>query len=131
MVLEEELTEELKELSRRQGTTLYMTLLAGWGALLGRLSGQKDIVIGTPVANRRRAELEKLIGFFVNTVAVRVDLEGRPSVEELVERVKMAVVGAQQHQDIPFEEVVELVQPASSLGHSPVFQAMVDGQDTE
>ena len=81
LVLDEELTAGLKELSRRHGTTLYMTLLAGWAALLARLSGQEDVVIGTPVANRGRAEIEGLIGFFVNTLALRVDLSGSPTVE--------------------------------------------------
>ena len=77
MELREKLTAGLKELSRRQGTTLYMTLLAGWAALLGRLSGQEEVVIGTPVANRGRAEIEGLIGFFVNTLALRVDVSGK------------------------------------------------------
>ena len=78
LVLDEKLTAGLKELSRRHGTTLFMTLLAGWAVLLARLSGQQDVVIGTPVANRGRAEIEGLIGFFVNTLALRLDLSGRP-----------------------------------------------------
>jgi len=88
--LDERLTAGLKDLSKRHGTTLYMTLLAGWAALLGRLSGQQDVVIGTPTANRGRAEIEGLIGFFVNTLAIRVDLSGSPTVEELLSRVKAA-----------------------------------------
>ena len=79
-MLDEELTAGLKELSRRHGTTLFMTLLAGWAVLLARLSGQQEVVIGTPVANRGRAEIEGLIGFFVNTLALRLDLSGSPSV---------------------------------------------------
>jgi amino acid adenylation domain-containing protein/FkbM family methyltransferase len=122
LVLDEKLTEGLKELSRRYGTTLYMTLLSGWAALLARLSGQKDVMIGTPVANRGRMEIENLIGFFVNTLALRVDVSGAPTVGELLERVKERVIGAQQHQDLPFERVVEIVQPARSLAHSPLFQ---------
>ena len=86
-------------------------------------------MIGTPVANRRRAEIEGLIGFFVNTLAMRVELGGRPRVGELLERVKGKALEAQQHQDIPFEQVVELVQPERSLGHSPVFQVMFAWQN--
>jgi len=96
--------------------------LAGWAALLSRLSGQKDVVIGTPVTNRGRAEIERLIGCFVNTLALRIDLSGKPSVAELLERVKSRVLEGQEHQDIPFEQVVELVRPVRSPSHSPLFQ---------
>jgi len=129
VVLNQELTGKLKELSARHGTTLYMTLLAAWAALLSRLSGQNDVVVGTPVANRGRVELEKLIGFFVNTLVLRVDVSGRPTVREVLHRVKRHVIAAQQHQDIPFEQVVELVQPARNLGHSPLFHVMFAWQD--
>src|SRR5882762_9017944 len=122
--LDTKLTFGLKELSRRHGATLYMTLLAGWAALLGRLSGQEDVVIGTPVANRGRSEIEGLIGFFVNTLAMRLDLAGSPTVGELLERVKEQALGAQEHQDIPFEQVVEILRPVRSLSHSPIFQVM-------
>jgi amino acid adenylation domain-containing protein len=101
-----------------------MTVLAGWAAVLSRLSGQREVVIGTPTANRGHMQLEGLIGFFVNALAVRVDLGGSPTGEELLERVKVASVGAQANQDIPFEQVVEMVQPVRSPAHSPVFQAM-------
>ena len=101
-----------------------MTLLAGWGALLARLSGQPDVVIGTPVANRGRSEIEELIGFFVNTLALRLDLSGSATVGELLQQVKAQTIAAQQHQDIPFEQVVELVRPVRSLAHSPLFQVM-------
>ena len=84
-----------------------MTLLSGWGAVLSRMSGQAEVVIGTPTANRRRAETEGLIGFFVNTLALRIDLSGEPRVEELLERVKRTALAAQEHQDVPFEQVVE------------------------
>ncbi|HEX8431144.1 MAG TPA: amino acid adenylation domain-containing protein, partial [Longimicrobium sp.] len=100
--LDEELTAALRALSRRAGTTLFMTLLAGWAAVLSRLAGQTDVVIGTPTANRGRAEIEGLIGFFVNILVVRLDLSGRPSVNDLLGRVKSRVLEAQQHQDIPF-----------------------------
>jgi non-ribosomal peptide synthetase component F len=129
VVLDEELTAGLKELSGRHGTTLYMTLLAGWAVLLGRLSGQEDVVIGTPVANRGRVEIENLIGFFVNMLPVRVDLSGRPTVGEVLERVKQQAIAAQQNQDIPFERVVEVVQPARSLAHTPLFQVTFSLQD--
>ncbi|HET7463150.1 MAG TPA: condensation domain-containing protein, partial [Longimicrobium sp.] len=115
--LDAELTAGLKVLGRRHGATLFMTLLAGWAAVLGRLSGQDDVVVGTPTANRGRSEIERLIGFFVNTLALRVDLSGSPSVAEVLARVKARALGAQHHQDIPFEQVVELVQPVRSLSH--------------
>ena len=130
LVLDEKLTAGLKALSQRHGATLYMTLLAGWAGLLGRLSGEKDVVIGTPAANRGRAEIEKLIGFFVNTLALRVELSGSPRVGELLEQVKERTLGAQQNQDIPFEQVVELMQPARSLAHSAVFQVLFTWQNT-
>jgi amino acid adenylation domain-containing protein len=124
LVFNEELSAGVKELSQRQGMTLYMTLLAGWAALLGRLSGAEEVVIGTPVANRGHVEIEGLIGFFVNTLAIRVDLSGRPTVKALLGRVKEQVMAAQHHQDIPFEQVVEIVGPVRSLSHSPVFQVL-------
>ena len=127
--LDEKLVSGLKELSRRQGTTLFMALLGGWAAVLARLSGQQDIVIGTPVANRGRIEIEKLIGFFVNTLAVRVDVSGSPTTGELLGRVKAQAIAAQQHQDIPFEQVVEVVRPERSLSHSPIFQVMFAWQN--
>src|SRR5579862_2005040 len=127
--LGEKLTAELKELSRRHGATLHMTLLAGWAVLLGRLSGQREVVVGIPVANRGRKEIEGLIGFFVNTLALRVDVSGSPRVGELLERVKEQTLGAQEHQDIPFEQVVEMVGPERSLSHSPVFQVMFAWQN--
>ena len=120
--LDEELTSALKELSRRHGTTLFMTLLAGWATLLTRLSSQQDIVIGTPTANRSRTEIENLIGFFVNMLAVRIDFSTVPTVGELLAQVKKQAIAAQQHQDIPFEYVVELMHPVRSLAHSPLFQ---------
>ncbi|HET7464916.1 MAG TPA: amino acid adenylation domain-containing protein, partial [Longimicrobium sp.] len=127
--LDEALTAALKGLGQRHGTTLFMTLLAGWSAVLGRLSGQDDVVVGTPAANRGRAEIEGLIGFFVNTLALRVDLSGTPTVAELLTRVKARALAAQQNQDIPFEQVVEAVQPARSLAHTPLFQVMFTWQN--
>jgi amino acid adenylation domain-containing protein/non-ribosomal peptide synthase protein (TIGR01720 family) len=126
-----QLTAALKALGRRHGTTLFMTLLAGWAIVLSRLSGQQDIVIGSPVANRTQVEVEPLIGFFVNTLALRVDLSADPTVAELLQRVKHQVLGGQQHQQLPFEQVVELIQPPRSLAHTPVFQAMLNWQDDQ
>jgi amino acid adenylation domain-containing protein len=127
--LDGQLTASLKALSQRHGTTLFMTLLASWAALLSRLSGQFDVVIGTPVANRHRAEIEPLMGFFANTQALRVDLSGSPSVAELLARVRATALAAQAHQDIPFEQVVEALSPARSMAHSPVFQVMFAWQN--
>jgi amino acid adenylation domain-containing protein len=106
-----------------------MTLLAGWAILLARLSGQQDVVIGSPVANRGRTEIENLIGFFVNTLALRLDLSGSPSVSELLQQTKAQSLAAQRHQDIPFEQVVELAQPVRSLAHSALFQVTFAWQD--
>jgi amino acid adenylation domain-containing protein len=129
--LDEELSGQLKALGQRQGVTLFMTVLAGWAALLARLSGQSEVVIGSPVANRTRSEVEGLIGFFVNTLALRIDLSGNPSVEDLLERVKARMLGAQENQDLPFEQVVEAVKPVRSTSHSAVFQAVLAWQNTE
>ena len=113
--LEPKLTRALKELSLRHGLTLHMTLLAGFAALLARLSGQDEVVIGSPAANRSRTEIEGLIGFFVNTLALRIDLSGSPSFAELLVRARAVSLAAQEYQDLPFEQVVEIVQPPRSL----------------
>ncbi|WP_116892804.1 condensation domain-containing protein, partial [Pseudomonas syringae] len=131
LVLDADLTRGLKALSQRHGSSLFMTVMAAWAALLGRLAGQDDVVIGTPVANRMRAEVEDLIGFFVNTLAVRVDLSGTPSVQSLLQQVKQQTLAAQANQDLPFEQVVEVVRPQRSLSHSPIFQAMLSWQNNE
>jgi non-ribosomal peptide synthetase component F len=101
-----------------------MTLLAAWAALLTRLSGQHEVVIGSPTANRTRTEIEPLIGFFVNTLALRIDVSGAPTTSELLARVKVQTLSAQEHQDIPFEHVVKAVHAPRSLAHAPVFQVM-------
>ncbi|CAM3667937.1 non-ribosomal peptide synthetase [Xenorhabdus thuongxuanensis] len=120
----------LKELSQRHGTTFFMTLLAGWATLLSRLSGQDDIVIGTPIANRQQPELAPLIGFFANTLALRVQLHDNPSVSELLAQVKEQAINAFAHQDLPFEQLVEILQPPRSLSHSPIFQVMLATNNT-
>ncbi|MDQ3617223.1 MAG: amino acid adenylation domain-containing protein, partial [Pseudomonadota bacterium] len=124
------LTRSLQTLSQRHGTTLYMTLLAGWSALLSRLSGQAEIVVGTPMANRQRAEVEGLIGFFVNTLAFQVRVDGTSSVAELLAQTRETVLSGLGHQDVPFEQVVEALQPARTLSYSPVFQAMLSLNNT-
>ncbi|HEU4594975.1 MAG TPA: amino acid adenylation domain-containing protein, partial [Pyrinomonadaceae bacterium] len=128
--LSAELTSALKELSQREGCTLFMTLLAGWQALLSRYSNQEEVVVGTPIANRTRAEVENLIGFFVNTLALRGDLTGEPSFRELLGRVREVTLGAYAHQEVPFERLVEELQPERSLSHQPLFQSMFALQNT-
>ncbi|MHC2332177.1 non-ribosomal peptide synthetase [Bradyrhizobium sp. USDA 4454] len=125
IVIDADLTRALKRLSRQHGTTLFMTVLAAWAAVLSRLSGQDDLVIGVPSANRGHREIEGLIGFFVNTLALRLDLSGEPSVSELLERTRRTVLAAQEHQDLPFEQVVEIVQPPRALDHTPLLQVML------
>ncbi|MGO4779308.1 condensation domain-containing protein, partial [Lysobacter sp. 2RAB21] len=97
-------------------------------AVLSRLSGQDDIVVGTAVANRTRSEIEGLIGFFVNTQALRVTVDG--SASQLLQRVKTRVLEAQDHQDLPFEQIVERVNPVRSMAHAPIFQVMLAWQNT-
>ena len=126
-----ELTGKLRQLSRVHGTTLFTTLLTAWGVLLGRLSGDDDVAIGTPVANRHRTEIEGLIGFFVNTLVLRLDLSGEPSVGDLLDRVKARTLAAQDRQDVPFEQVVEALQPPRSLAHTPLFQLLFAWQNNE
>ncbi|HEX4726248.1 MAG TPA: amino acid adenylation domain-containing protein, partial [Jatrophihabitans sp.] len=126
-----ELTAGLKALAEQHGCTLFMVVLAAWALVLSRLSGQADVVIGTPTANRRRSELERLIGFFVNTLPIRVDLSGRPSAAQLVERTRDAALAALDHQDLPFEQVVELVNPPRSLAHTPLLQVMFTWANSE
>jgi hypothetical protein len=122
MQLGAELTRELQELSRAEGVTLFMSLLAGFAVLLSRYTGRQDIVVGTDVANRNRKETEGLIGFFINQLVLRVDLSGNPTVSQLLSRVREITLGAYDLQDVPFDKVVETVRPARSLQYSPLFQ---------
>ncbi|SIT65154.1 MULTISPECIES: non-ribosomal peptide synthetase [Burkholderiaceae] len=124
-------TQALKHLSGEHGTTLFMTVLAAWSAVLARLSGQCDVVIGTPSANRNHRQIEPLIGFFVNTLALRVDLSDEPDTAELLARARRTTLDAQAHQDLPFEQVVEIVQPPRRLNHTPLFQVMLAWQNHE
>jgi amino acid adenylation domain-containing protein len=114
----------LRALSRREGTTLFMTLLAAWQTLLGRYSGQEDVVVGTPIAGRTRVELEGLIGFFVNMLALRADLAGDPTWAELLAGVRETALGAFAHQHLPFERLVDELATGRSLTHAPIFQAI-------
>ena len=129
LVLDEQLTAGLRDFSKRHRVTLFMTLTAAWATLLSRLSGQQDVVIGTPVANRGQKEVEGLIGFFANTLALRFDLSGSPTVRQLLEQTRARLLDALQHQDCPFEHVVDLTHPARNLAYTPLFQVMLGWQE--
>ena len=119
-----QLTHKLKNLSQKSGSSLFMTLLTAFVILLSRYSGQEDIVIGSPISNRNRVALEPLIGFFVNTLVLRTRLEGNPTFIELLQQVRQVSLDAYAHQDIPFDQLVETLQPQRHLSHSPLFQVM-------
>ncbi|GHO70187.1 hypothetical protein KSC_090790 [Ktedonobacter sp. SOSP1-52] len=124
LVLPETLNTALKQLSQKNGTTLFMTLLAAFQVLLARSSGQNDIAVGTPIANRNRKEVEGLIGFFTNTLVLRSDLSDNPTFIEMLKRVRRSALEAYTHQEIPFEQVVEALQPERDLSRSPLFQVL-------
>ena len=126
-----ELTEKLRELCRVEGVTMFMALLAGFQVVLGRWSGQEDVVVGTPVANRQRPELEPLIGFFVNQLVLRTQLGGNPSFRQLLQRVRETCLEAYDHQDLPFEKLVEELAPRRDLSRSPLFQTMLVWQQAK
>src|SRR5213080_4691454 len=119
-----EVTEKLKQMSQKEGATLFMTLLAAFDVLLARYSGQEELVVGTPIANRTRVETEELIGCFVNTLVLRVDASGNPQFRELVQRVKKVALEGYAHQDVPFEKLVEELQPKRDLSRTALFQVM-------
>ncbi len=125
-----ELSDALKELSRHEGATLFMALLAGFQLLLSRYSGHTDIVVGSAIANRNRAEIEPLIGFFINSLVLRTRLDDDPTFRELLHRVRETALGAYAHQDLPFEMLVEHLQPQRDLSRSPLFQVMFTLQNT-
>jgi amino acid adenylation domain-containing protein len=129
ITLSKDLSEKLRALSRKEGVTLYMTLLAAFQILLYRHTGQEDIVVGSPIANRNRCEIEGLIGFFINTLVLRSDLSGNPCFRELLGRVRKTALGAYEHQDLPFEKLVEELQPERSLSYSPLFQVLFNMAD--
>ena len=119
-----DLSERVNSYSRSAGVTLFMTLLTAWAILLSRYSGQRDIAIGTPIANRTRRDVEDLIGFFVNTLVMRVDIRGDQEVSDLIKHVQMITLDAYAHQDYPFELLVDTLHPQRSLSHTPLFQVM-------
>jgi amino acid adenylation domain-containing protein len=125
LVLPAETVEAVERLARREGVTLFMALLAAFQALLARLTGEAAIPVGTPVANRRSSEVERLIGLFVNTLVLDVEVEDDPDLRELLARVREAALGAYAHQDLPFEVVVEELRPSRGLGKNPLFQTML------
>ncbi|WP_455827934.1 non-ribosomal peptide synthase/polyketide synthase [Pseudomonas kilonensis] len=122
------LTQDLKALAQQQGVTLFMLLLASFQTLLHRYSGQEEIRVGVPIANRNRSETERLIGFFVNTQVLKADIHGQMSVEQLLQQTRQRALEAQAHQDLPFEQLVEALQPERSLSHNPLFQVMFNHQ---
>ncbi|MBO1053246.1 MAG: amino acid adenylation domain-containing protein [Dolichospermum sp. DET73] len=119
-----QLTHKLKNLSQKSGSSLFMTLLTAFVILLSRYSGQEDIIIGSPISNRNRVALEPLIGFFVNTLVLRTRLQENPTFEELLQQVRQMALDAYTHQDVPFDQLVETLQPQRHLSHSPLFQVM-------
>ena len=128
MALEPSLVAGLKALAQREGVTLFMLLLASFQVFLYRYSGQSDIRVGVPIANRNRVETESLIGFFVNTQVLKADLDGQMTFAQLLQHTKRRALEAQAHQDLPFEQLVEALQPERSLSHNPLFQVMFNHQ---
>jgi len=129
-ILSPELSQDLNKLSREKGVTLFMTLLTAFKVLLYRYTGQEDILVGTPIANRTRSELAGLIGFFVNTLVLRTDLAGNTSFSEALKQVRKTATDAYDHQDLPFEMLVEALQPERNMSYTPLFQVMF-GLDNE
>ena len=128
LILDAQLTQGLKAFARQENVTLFVLLLASFQALLHRYSGQSDIRVGVPVANRGRVEIERLIGFFVNTQVLKADIDSQTPFVELLRQVKQTAQEAQAHQDLPFEQLVEALEPGRSLSHSPLFQVMFNHQ---
>ena len=126
--LSRELVEAVRALAQREGASSFMLLLASFQALLYRYSGQADIRVGVPIANRNRVETERLIGFFVNTQVLKADLDGRMGFDELLAQARQRALEAQAHQDLPFEQLVEALQPERSLSHNPLFQVLFNYQ---
>lgn len=125
-----QLTQSLQQFTRGHGTTLFMTLVAAFQVLLHRYTGQEDLTVGTPIANRNQVDIESLIGFFVNTLVLRADLSENPTFEEFLERVKRFAVDAYANQDLPFAKLVEALAPERDMSHTPLFQVMFILQNT-
>ncbi|MEC3420879.1 amino acid adenylation domain-containing protein, partial [Bacillus cereus] len=130
VLLSRSLLDKLNELSRQEGATLFMTLLASYQSFLARYTGQTDIIVGSPIANRNYREIEGLIGFFVNTLVYRADLSNAPAFQELLSQVRIKALKAYEYQDVPFEKIVEVIQPERNTSHSPIFQTMFTLQNT-
>ncbi|TBU87892.1 non-ribosomal peptide synthase/polyketide synthase [Phytopseudomonas dryadis] len=128
LILDPTLSHALKAFARQENATLFVVLLASFQALLHRYSGQADIRVGVPVANRGRVEIERLIGFFVNTQVLKADIDGQMPFVDLLRQVKQTAQEAQAHQDLPFEQLVDALEPGRSLNHSPLFQVMFNHQ---
>ncbi|MCP4172222.1 MAG: non-ribosomal peptide synthetase, partial [Fuerstiella sp.] len=128
--LSSETTVALRELANREGCTLFMVLISAYALLLGRYSRQDDLLVGTPIAGRQHTELENLIGFFVNTLVLRADFSGQPTFREYLQRIKRESLDAFSHQDLPFEKLVEELQPERDTSRSPLFQAAFILQNT-
>jgi aspartate racemase len=128
--LSQDLTAALKALSQQEGVTLFMTLLATFQTLLSRYSGQEDIIVGTPIAGRNQVEAERLIGLFVNTLALRTNLSGNPTFRQLLNQVREVTLAAYEYQDLPFEKLIEELNPERDLSRSPLFQVMFAFQNT-
>src|SRR6266496_1004482 len=122
LMIPREVADKLRQISQREGATLFMTLLAAFQTLLARYTGKEDIVVGSPIAGRNHSETEGLIGFFVNTLVLRNDLSGNPTFAELLRRVRASALEAYTHQELPFEKLVEEIQPERSLSQNPIFQ---------
>ncbi|MCA9901977.1 MAG: hypothetical protein KC433_27550, partial [Anaerolineales bacterium] len=122
--LDKPTVDGLQAVARQEGATLFMATLAAFKALLARYTGQDSVVVGSPVANRNRAEIEGLVGFFVNTLALHTDVSDAPTFRQLLARVKEGALGAYDHQDVPFEKLVEELQPERSLNYNPIFQTL-------
>ncbi|NEU81442.1 non-ribosomal peptide synthetase [Nostoc sp. UIC 10630] len=122
--IDQNLSKQIKTFSQQSGATLFHTLLAAFVVLMFRYSGQDDICIGSPIANRNRREIEPLIGFFVNTLVLRNQIKGNPSFNEFLSQVRQVATSAYTHQDVPFEQVVEALQPERSLSYNPLFQVV-------
>src|SRR5579864_6605399 len=124
-----ETRRKLEELGRREGLTLFMVLLGGLQVVLGRWAGQEDVAVGTPIANRNRLEVEGVIGFFVNTLVLRTRWGGEEKVKEVLRRIRGIVVEGYEHQDVPFEKLVEELAPERELNRTPLFQVMMTLQN--